>query len=61
MKRSGKIAITLCGSHEVLFGIYGKRYEEFLKENHLLNQYSKRTGNKYIPDGFEKVEGGAYW
>lgn len=61
VKRSGKIAITLCGSHEVLFGIYGKRYEEFLKENHLLNQYWKRPGNKYKPDGFEKVEGGAYW
>lgn len=61
IRRSGKVAITLCGSHEVLFGIYGARYEDFLRDNHLLNEYWKRPGDEFKPIGFEKVENGAYW
>ena len=61
VKRVGKKAITLCGSHEVLFGIYGTRYENFLKENGILNEYWVRPGDEYKPEGFEKVENGAYW
>ena len=60
-KRSGKKAITMCGSLQVLFGIYGTRYEEFLKDNGILNENWIRPGEKFKPKGYEKVEHGAYW
>lgn len=60
-KRCGKKAITLCGSLQVLFGIYGARYEQYLKEKGILNPYWTRPGQKERPDGYQKVEKGAYW
>lgn len=60
-KGQGKKAITLCGSHQILFGIYGTRFEQYLTNENILNQYWIRPGSEYQPFGYEKVENGAYW
>lgn len=61
IKQMGKKAITLCGSLQCLFGIYGNRYEKAFKESGLLNEYWVRPGDDEKPEGYQKVENGAYW
>lgn len=59
-KTLGKKAITVCGAIQLLFGIYGNRWEDWLKQNNILNQnWTRPLDSK--PIGFEKVEKGAYW
>ena len=60
-KRRGKKAITLCGSLQVLFGIYGVRYENYLKQLGLLNKYWIRPSPEERPEGYRLIENGAYW
>lgn len=60
-KRMGKKSITMCGSHSILFGIYGTRFSKYLDEIGVLNEYWIRPGDKFKPEGYEKVENGAYW
>lgn len=60
-KRMGKVAVTLCGSHQILFGIYGERDKDSLQKLGILNEYWTRPGDEYKPKGYEKVENGAYW
>lgn len=59
-KTIGKKAITLCGGIQLLFGIYGNRWERFLIEKRILNKYWIRPIDEK-PEGFEKVENSAYW
>lgn len=59
-KSIGKKAITICGGIQLLFGIYGNRWEKFLKDNGILNEYWIRPIDDR-PNGFEKVENAAYW
>lgn len=60
IKRMGKKAITTCGSTQLLFGIYGNRWAEFLKEKNLYNDHWTRPFD-VKPKGYEKVENAAYW
>lgn len=60
VKRIGKKAITTCGSTQLLFGIYGNRWEKFLIDNNVFNQYWARPFDEK-PKGYEKVENAAYW
>ena len=60
-KRIGKQSIVLGGMLQVLFGIYGSRWEEKLKSANMLNEYWVRPGKEYQPAGFEEIEGGCYW
>ena len=60
-KRNGKKAITLCGSLQVLFGIYGERYEAYLQQLGLINEYWVRPSLSEKPDEYKLVENGAYW
>ena len=60
IKRMGKKAITTCGSTQLLFGIYGNRWVEFLKEKGIYNGYWTRPFDTK-PKGYEKVENAAYW
>lgn len=60
-KRQGKKAITMCGSLQVLFGVYGARYEKELREQGILNEYWVRPSPKETPKGYKMVENGAYW
>ena len=61
IKQQGKISVTCCGSLQTLFGIYGNRYEQWLKENQLLNEYWIRPSENEKPKGYKLVENGAYW
>lgn len=60
VKRLRKKAITTCGSTQLLFGIYGNRWENFLTVNNILNNYWTRPFD-VKPKGYEKVENAAYW
>ena len=60
-KRQEKKAITLCGSLQVLFGIYGLRYEAYLRQIGLLNESWVRPSQNEKPEGYRLVENGAYW
>lgn len=60
IKRLGKKAITTCGATQLYFGIYGNRWENFLKDKGILNEYWTRPFD-IKPKGFEKVENAAYW
>ncbi|WP_312311263.1 hypothetical protein [Empedobacter brevis] len=59
IKEKGKQAIHLGGVTQLLFGIKGKRWEEW-------EHYTSLRGNGWVyanekPKGFDKVEGGCYW
>ncbi|MFV0207724.1 hypothetical protein OBK13_00720 [Empedobacter falsenii] len=59
IKNKGKQAIHLGGGTQLLFGIKGKRWEEW-------EHYTSLRGNGWVyadekPKGFDKVEGGCYW
>ena len=59
IKNKGKQAIHLGGVTQLLFGIKGKRWEEW-------EHYTSLRGNGWVyadekPRGFDKVEGGCYW
>ncbi len=72
VKRSGKKAVHLGGSLQLLFGIKGKRWEDpnyGVKEwgipvgsySNLMNEYWVRPGDIYKPKNAEEVEGACYW
>lgn len=59
IKNKGKQAIHLGGVTQLLFGIKGKRWEEW-------EHYTSLRGNAWVyanekPKGADKVEGGCYW
>lgn len=59
IKNKGKQAIHLGGVTQLLFGIKGKRWEEW-------EHYTSLRGTGWVfanekPKGFDKVEGGCYW
>ncbi|WP_068596127.1 hypothetical protein ACF3NR_04755 [Vaginella massiliensis] len=59
IKKLGKQAIHLGGVTQLLFGIKGKRWEEW-------THYTSLRGNGWVfadekPKGFNKVENGCYW
>lgn len=59
IKNKGKQAIHLGGVTQLLFGIKGKRWEDW-------EHYTSLRGSGWVfanerPRGFDKVEGGCYW
>jgi hypothetical protein len=72
IKRSGKKAVHLGGSLQLLFGIKGKRWEDpnygvkewgipFGSYSELINRDWVRPGDVYKPKNADKVEGACYW
>jgi hypothetical protein len=61
VKRSGKIAIQLGGSLQLLFGIKGKRWENRQKFADLMNEHWVYPSDEDIPKNKDVVEGGCYW
>lgn len=61
VKRLGKQAVHLGGSLQILFGIRGKRWEEMLEYNALMNGAWIRPLSKESPSCKNKVENGCYW
>ena len=59
VKQLGKKAVQMGGITQILFGIYGKRWEE--KYKHLINSDWVRPLPSEIPSGYQKVENGCYW
>lgn len=65
VKRIGKKSVHLAGMTQLLFGIWGTRWEKenYSKYNYkaLYNEYWTRPMNSERPAESEKVEGGCYW
>lgn len=65
VKRIGKKAIHLAGMTQLLFGIWGSRWDKnnYSKYNYkkLLNSYWVRPSETEKPNNAQKVEGGCYW
>ena len=57
----GKVAIHMGGATQLLFGIKGKRWDDFPKVKAFFNEYWVNPSLKERPVGLEKVEGGSYW
>jgi hypothetical protein len=55
-KKIGKKAIYMGSDLQVLFGIYGKRWEE----SDLINEHWIRPSDEETPQDYKKVEGGCY-
>ena len=63
VKRKGKKAIHLGGITQLLFGIKGNRWEEYIVYPYanLFNEHWARPSESETPSGATKVEGGCYW
>lgn len=65
VKRMGKKAIHLAGMTQLLFGIWGARWENdnYYKYNYkaLLNSYWIRPDKKEMPEIAKQIENGCYW
>ncbi|SHG28800.1 hypothetical protein SAMN05443549_103135 [Flavobacterium fluvii] len=63
VKRLGKKSIHLAGSTQLLFGIKGKRWEEFIvwPYMNLFNEHWVRPNDNEKPSNAQKVEGACYW
>lgn len=65
VKRIGKKAIQLAGMTQLLFGIWGARWDKnnYSKYNYkdLLNEYWVRPSQNECPQNASKVENGCYW
>jgi len=57
----GKVAIHMGGATQILFGIKGKRWNDFPKVKALFNENWINPSAEERPVGAEKVEGGSYW
>lgn len=60
-KNKGKQAVLMGGMLQVLFGIYGQRWEERLANEGILNEHWVRPRPQDRPKGYEAVEHGCYW
>ena len=56
-KRTGRKAIHIGGSLQLLFGIKGKRWDD----KGFYNECWVSPSKEERPERFEKVEGGCYW
>ncbi len=61
VKKIGKKSVHLGGSTQVLFGIRGKRWEEYDFYAQLFNEHWVRPLPSEIPQNSKKVEDGTYW
>ncbi|MRX63335.1 hypothetical protein [Maribacter luteus] len=63
VKRSGKKAIHMAGATQLLFGIKGKRWENYIvwPYMNLFNEHWVRPGDNEKPKNANVVEGACYW
>jgi hypothetical protein len=63
VKRTGKKAVHLGGVTQLLFGIKGSRWEEYIvwPYMNLFNEHWVRPGESEKPTNANQVEGGCYW
>lgn len=63
-KKLGKSSIYIGGALQLLFGVYGKRWENHSLIRPLIRQPNSkwvRPGEHEKPTNYDKVEGGCYW
>lgn len=63
VKRKGKKAIHMAGVTQLLFGIKGNRWEQYVvwPYMNLFNEHWIRPGENEKPEGAHKIEGACYW
>lgn len=63
VKRSGKKAVHLAGATQLLFGIIGKRWEDYIvwPYMNLFNEHWVRPSDDELPHNAIKVEDACYW
>jgi hypothetical protein len=61
IKNMGKSAIHLGGATQLLFGIYGRRWEENPNFINFINEYWVRPLENEKPKSASNVENGCYW
>jgi hypothetical protein len=63
VKRQGKKAVHLGGVTQMLFGIKGKRWEQFIAWPYanMFNEYWIRPGQEEKPKSAALIEGACYW
>jgi hypothetical protein len=61
IKRMGRQAIHLGGATQLLFGIRGKRWDDWPQFQHLFNDAWVHPGHEERPPLWRELEGGAYW
>lgn len=61
VKNLGKQAIHMAGWTQVLFGIIGKRWEDDVRFNDIINDYWVHPSKENVPKEAKKIEGGCYW
>jgi hypothetical protein len=61
IKSIGKTAIHLGGATQVLFGIIGKRWEDYPQFKNIINEYWTRPLPEETPFNYLKIENGCYW
>lgn len=63
IKRTGKKAVHLGGVTQLMFGIKGRRWENFIvwPYMNLFNEHWIRPGDNFKPKNANQVEGACYW
>ncbi|MBN2773090.1 MAG: hypothetical protein JXR31_02485 [Prolixibacteraceae bacterium] len=61
VKRMGKSAVHLAGWTQMLFGIYGHRWENDKRFSSFINEHWIKPSENEKPENFKKVENGCYW
>jgi hypothetical protein len=61
VKELGKQAIHMAGATQILFGIYGKRWDSIPEVNRWFNSYWKKPYPHETPHNAIKVENACYW
>lgn len=60
-RRLGRIGMHLGGSVQIMFGIRGRRWEDWPFFKELFNEHWMRPLPEETPENFEQVEQGCYW
>lgn len=61
VKSRGKQAIHVGGALQMLFGIYGGRWEDNPEFKNMINEHWIRPAEQERPANFKNVENGCYW
>lgn len=61
VKRMGKIGLHMGGATQLLFGIKGKRWDNYASVRHLYNSFWCRPAPEETPGNSTNIECGGYW
>lgn len=60
-KKKGKIGIHMASYVQILFGIYGHRWENDIIISPFINNYWVRPSENERPNNYKEIENGCYW